>query len=173
MHRAAPLAVAVVVAVLALVALAATAVARTVDVPTRLAAAIPKAHDSDVPVLLPATMNLDYDKSGKLYAGGSGSKRKGSYVLSLGGAKGCSAGACFLASFTGEQGQPLGFKATISLALGMKGAYNPLSCGASCSPPSIQWVQKGVRYEIQAKALGGRKAFISMANSAILAGNRK
>jgi hypothetical protein len=30
-----------------------------------------------------------------------------------------------------------------------------------------------VRYEIQAKALGGRRAFIAMADSAIRAGNRK
>jgi hypothetical protein len=61
----------------------------------------------------------------------------------------------------------------VKLALGMKGHYQPLSCGASCSPPSIAWIQKGVRYEIQAKALGGRKAFVAMANSAINNGNRK
>ena len=67
----------------------------------------------------------------------------------------------------------MGHKSTnVSLALGMKGYYKPLSCGGSCSPPSIQWIQKGVRYEIQANALGGKKAFISMANSAINHGNR-
>jgi hypothetical protein len=54
----------------------------------------------------------------------------------------------------------------------MKGYYQPLSCGASCSPPAIAWIQKGVRYEIQANALGGKKAFISLANSAIRNGNR-
>jgi hypothetical protein len=54
----------------------------------------------------------------------------------------------------------------------MKGYYKALSCGASCSPPSIAWIQKGVRYEIQAKALGGKQAFVAMADSAITAGNR-
>ena len=84
----------------------------------------------------------------------------------------CGGNACFLASFTAKEGEPLGFKANVTLARGIRGAYKPLSCGASCSPPSIIWIQGGVRYEIQAKALGGRRAFVQMANSAIRAGAR-
>ncbi|MET0447246.1 MAG: hypothetical protein ABW004_02520, partial [Aeromicrobium sp.] len=82
--------------------------------------------------------------------------------------------ACFLAEFFAAKGAKLGYKATnVKLALGMKGYYKASSCGASCTPPSIIWIEKGVRYEIQAKALGGKKAFVAMANSAINAGNRK
>jgi hypothetical protein len=68
----------------------------------------------------------------------------------------------------------LGYKTTnVTLAHGLKGHYQPLSCGASCAPPSIAWIQRGVRYEIQAKALGGRKAFVAMADSAIAHGDRR
>jgi hypothetical protein len=161
--------------VLAFVALTALAAARTVDVPTRLSAVIPKAHDAGLVVLLPDIINLDYQSTGKVYAQGDGDKRLGTYTLALSGAKDCGgANACFLAEFLGAKGAKLGYKTTnVKLALGMKGHYQPLSCGASCSPPSIAWVQKGVRYEIQAKALGGKKAFVKMANSAITTGNRK
>ena len=55
-----------------------------------------------------------------------------------------------LAYFSGTKGgKPYGpRKAT--LANGRKGRYNPLSCGGSCSPPSITWKERGVVYEIQA-----------------------
>lgn len=160
---------------LAFVLLCAVAVARTVDVPTRLSAVIPEAHDSGLVVLLPSTINLDYGKSGKLYAEGDGDKKLGTYAMQLSAVKDCGgANACFLVEFSAAKGTKLGYKTTnVKLALGMKGYYQPRSCGGSCSPPSIQWIQKGVRYEIQAKALGGKKAFVSMANSAINAGNRK
>jgi hypothetical protein len=160
---------------LAFVLLCAVAVARTVDVPARLGAVIPEAHDSGLVVLLPSRMNLDYESGGKIYAEGDGDKRLGTYALQLSGAKGCGgANACFLADFLGAKGAKLGYKTTnVKLALGMKGYYKAGSCGASCSPPSIAWIQKGVRYEIQAKALGGKQAFVAMANSAINAGNRK
>jgi hypothetical protein len=158
---------------MAFVLLCAVAAARTVDVPTRLASVIPAAHDSGLVVLLPTSMNLDY--GGKVYADGDGDKRLGTYTMELSGAKGCGgANACFLAEFLGAKGAKLGYKTTnVKLALGMEGYYKALSCGASCSPPSIAWIQKGVRYEIQAKALGGKQAFVAMANSAITAGNRK
>jgi hypothetical protein len=154
--------------------LASGASASTIDVPAQLGSALGKAQRSGLVVLLPSKMNLDYKAGGKLYAAGSGSAKRHSYDLSLSGAKNCGgATACFLADFSASKGAPLGFTTNVKLALGMKGHYKPLSCGGSCSPPSIQWVQKGVRYEIQANALGGRSAFVSMANSAIRAGNRK
>ena len=150
------------------------AAAQTVDVPSRLSSVLPDAQRAGIVVLLPSKINLDYRSGGKIYTDGEGDKRHGRYELELSGAKGCGGSdACVLAEFTGEKGRPLGHKSTnVSLALGMKGYYKPLSCGGSCSPPSIQWIQKGVRYEIQANALGGKKAFISMANSAINHGNR-
>ncbi|MDA0184601.1 hypothetical protein OJ997_30140 [Solirubrobacter phytolaccae] len=154
--------------------LASTASARQVDVPKRLGSdAIARAHDSSLVVLLPSRINLDYD--GELFADGEGDAHEVAYSLTLSGAEDCNgANACFLAEFKGEDGAALGYKRTnVKLALGMKGYYKPSSCGASCSPPSIQWIQKGVRYEIQAKALGGKAAFITLANSAIKNGNRK
>jgi hypothetical protein len=148
--------------------------ARVVDVPTRLSAAIPKAHDSGLVVLLPSRMNLDVSSGTRIFAEGEGEAQDAEYSLSLSGARDCDgANACFLAEFQGEKGKTLGFRTNVALALGMRGAYRGLSCGGSCSPPSIQWVQKGVRYEIQAKALGGRAGFVRMANSAIRNGNRK
>jgi|tagenome__1003787_1003787.scaffolds.fasta_scaffold20723049_2 hypothetical protein len=155
-------------ALLVSLATAPAAQAKTVDVPRLLRSSIPKARGGGVPVLLPARMNLDY--SGRTYAGGGGGNDE--YALFLDARPHCGGNACFLASFTAKEGDPLGFKVNVTLARGIKGAYKPLSCGASCSPPSIMWIQGGVRYEIQAKALGGRKAFVRMANSAIRHGRR-
>jgi hypothetical protein len=152
--------------------MASSALARTVNVPDLLGAEIPSAAAIDVPVLLPSRANLDIDTATKVYP--DGKAKRGSYDLTLAGAADCGgANACFLAEFTAKRGAKLGYTTTnVRLALGTKGVYRGLSCGASCSPPSITWIQKGVRYEIAAKALGGRKAFVTMANSAIRAGNR-
>jgi hypothetical protein len=147
---------------------AAPAAAKTIDVVDTIGAKMPSAQRADLPVLVPAKMNLDYD--GKVYA--TSSTRRGEYGISLAATARCGGNACFLAQLSADRGQSLGVKRNVRLANGIRGAYVPLSCGASCSPPSIQWIQKGVRYEIQAKALGGKKAFVAMANSAIRAGNR-
>ena len=148
--------------------------AQSVDVPSVLNPVLPKARSAGIAVLLPSRINLDYRSGGKLYSDGSGSEKRGEYELELSGAKGCGGSdACFLAGFTGEKGRPLGYRTNVSLALGLRGYFKPLSCGGSCSPPSIQWIEKGVRYEIQANALGGKSAFVAMANSAISSGNRR
>jgi hypothetical protein len=149
---------------------AAPAAAKTVDVVDTVGSKLPSSEKTGFPTLLPAKINLDYD--GKVYV--DATARKGEYGIGFSGAPDCGgANACFLALFSANKGQPLGYKSNVKLANGVKGAYKPLSCGGSCSPPSIQWVQKGVRYEIQAKALGGKKHFVAMANSAIRAGHRK
>lgn len=157
-------------------ALAATASARTVDVVRLLGPEIPDAGAIDVPVLLPSSIDLDYGAGRTIVGEAVGARPgvKGRYDLTLSATRGCGgASACFLAEFTGRRGAKLGYRSTnVKLALGMKGRYTPISCGASCAPASIAWVQKGVRYEIQAKALGGRAAFVRSANSAIRAGNR-
>lgn len=157
-------------------ALAATASARTVDIVRLLGPEIPDAGAIDVPVLLPATINLDYG-AGRMIVGEAVGVRpgvRGRYDLTLSATRDCDgASACFLAEFTGRRGAKLGYKTSnVRLALGMKGHYEPIHCGASCAPASIAWIQKGVRYEIQAKALGGRAGFVKAANSAIRAGNR-
>jgi hypothetical protein len=51
----------------------------------------------------------------------------------------------------------------------------PLSCGASCSPPQIDFVTHGVRYTIQANlktSRGDRAALVQAAQAAIAAGPR-
>jgi hypothetical protein len=53
----------------------------------------------------------------------------------------------------------------------VRGVYRPLSCGASCSPPSIAWVQRGARYDMQVRVDATksreRAAMVALANSAI------
>ena len=63
----------------------------------------------------------------------------------------------------------------MTLAKGRQGRYQPLSCGASCSPPSISWKERGVTYTIQAKVVGkqtDRALLVKMANEAIRQGPR-
>lgn len=61
------------------------------------------------------------------------------------------------------------------LANQITGYFKPLSCGASCSPPSIEWLSEGILYEIQADA-GSRRTekrrLITLADSAIKNGPR-
>src|SRR3954468_8782316 len=97
-------------------ATATVAEAKTVDVPRLLRTSIPKARNGGVPVLLPSRANLDY--SGRTYAGGGGGND--SYALFLDARPRCGGNACFLASFTGEEGKPLGFKTNVSLARGVR-----------------------------------------------------
>jgi hypothetical protein len=153
-------------AIAALLALAPAATAKTYDVPTELGGLVGSvAKKTDVGVRVPAKIDLDYD--GAVYAFGSGTKR--SFEFSLAGAPDCGgANACFLASFTGEKGGTPAFKRHFPLARGITGYYKPLTCGGSCSPPLIQWIQKGVLYSIQAKVEGNaQKAMTRAANGAI------
>lgn len=125
---------------------------------------------TDVPIRVPARMNLDY--GGQVFGGGSGSKRR--YDLTLDAAEECGANVCMLASFSGERGGRPAFRRKVALARGITGYYKPLTCGGSCSPPMIQWKQRRVLYSIQAKVgVGGRakqrRAMVRAANSAIRA----
>jgi hypothetical protein len=126
-----------------------------------------------VAVLLPATATLDIGRSTHLFTSASVSRSRGAWGLSLSPVKNCGADACFLAEFSGAKGQRLGYATTnVALARGLRGYFKPISCGGSCSPASIQWIEHGVRYEFQANALGGRREFVAMADSAIRAGDR-
>jgi hypothetical protein len=157
-------------AALITLALAPSAHAKVIDVPRTVRAVLPDARDGGVPVLLPSRMNLDFSGSRTYVTGGGGNDQ---WDIEMAGARNCGgANVCFLASFTGEEGKALGFRTNVKLARGLRGYYKPLTCGGSCSPPLIAWKQRGVRYQIQAKALGGRRAFVAMANSAIRNGGR-
>lgn len=160
---------------LALLLLAAPAAARTrnVDLPRLFHHQIAEIHRADgvAPVLLPQTMPSDFRRH---YP--SGGTEGGDWFLSIGAVRDCGgATACFVASFSGQRGErPVG-RIRVRLRGGRTGYFKALSCGASCSPPSVEWVQRGVLYAIQAN-VGTRRTekriLLRMANSAIKHGPR-
>jgi hypothetical protein len=123
------------------------------------------------PVLLPRSLPLD---ARHLYPSGGPSGKR--YDLEIGALKNCGgANACFVGDFTAAPGTSVfGNKVTVKGAT--KAGFHPLSCGASCSPPQIQFVVAGITYTIQANlkktAKGDRGTLISAAESAISAGPR-
>jgi hypothetical protein len=161
-------------AVAALLVVPAPAAARPIDhdIPAAFADVLPTVKaKTKVPVLLPDRMPYD---DGELFASGSGRRR--AWELSLAGAPDCGgANACFVASFTARKGgRPFGSR-KVRLRGGRAGRFQPLSCGASCSPPSISWRQHRAVYAIQAKVgtkTTERRILVRMANQAIRAGRR-
>ena len=160
------------VALIAAAAAPAAASARSYDVPAQFAKVLPrvKAH-TRVPVLLPDRMPYE---DAKLYASGSGHRR--AWELSLAAAPGCGgATACFVASFWAQKGgRPSGTR-RVTLRGGRVGWFRPLSCGASCSPPTISWSEHKAAYWIQANVGSQsteRRILVRMANEAIHAGRR-
>src|SRR3954470_17610616 len=157
---------------LAAAALVAAAPTQDVDVPAALADQIADAKArSDVPVRLPAKMTVE---QGQLF--GSGTARRRSWAMGLDAAPDCGgANACFVASFTGKRGgTPFG-QTRVRLRGGRTGRFTPLSCGASCAPPQIQWKMGSTLYTIQARVgtkSTERRMLVRMANSAILHGPR-
>ena len=126
---------------------------------------------TSIPILLPDSMPSDYDA---LYPSGFGSRRE--YSIGLGAVQDCGgATACFVADFSGRRGgKPFG-RGKVTLTGGRHGRYQPLSCGASCSPPSISWKQGGATYSIQANVgtqKTSRRILVKMANEAIKHGPR-
>ena len=91
--------------------------------------------------------------------------------LQVGAVENCGgATACFIASFSArERGRPFGPR-RVELARGRVGRFKPLTCGASCAPPTIEWRERGATYRIEAKFRG--RQVIRMANSAIRNGPR-
>jgi hypothetical protein len=162
--------IALLLAAAAALTLAAPASARPYDVPAELGGVLRTiATRTDIPVRVPASLNLDYD--GTLYSHGVTARR--SWTLGLDSRPDCGqASACFMAIFTGERGQRPAFRRTVALARGITGYYKPQTCGGSCSPPMIQWRQRRVLYTIQAVvgAAGAgpqRAEMVRAANSAI------
>lgn len=122
------------------------------------------------PVLLPRSMPLD---STRMVPTG-GAQRSG-YDLEIGDVKHCGdATACFVAAFTASTGGKV-FGRRVTVPGATRAGFVPLSCGASCSPPQIDFVWHGVRYTIQANLKtrqSDRAALIAAAQSAISAGPR-
>jgi hypothetical protein len=124
-----------------------------------------------VPILLPDSIPSDIEP---LFPSGGGSEKE--YSIGLAAVEDCGgATACFVADFSAQRGgRPFGPR-TATLANGRKGRFKPLTCGASCSPPSIAWKERGVTYTIQANVgdkRSERRILVRMANQAIRRGPR-
>jgi hypothetical protein len=146
--------------------------AHDADLNALFARALPRVKaKTQIAVLLPDAMPTDIDP---LYPDAFATRR--SYEFDLGGAPDCGgATACFEAEFSGiKGGTPFGMR-RVSLARGRHGRFKPLTCGASCSPPSVSWKERGATYTIQAN-VGNRRTerriLVKMANEAIRRGPR-
>ena len=152
---------------LAVLAPAAGGATRSIDIPRLFSKQIDRAHArSDVPVLLPSTLRSDFRRH--VPDGTAGAK---GWRFDIGAVRDCNqATACFIAEFKGvRDGKPSG-RRTIRLNRGRTGYYTRGSCGASCTPPSIEWRERGALYSIQAKV--ARRELVRMASSAIRNGPR-
>jgi len=156
------------IAMLGLIAPAAPAATRDVDLPDLFSAQLERARErTEVPILLPQTLRSDFERHFP-----AGRSRAASWRFDIGAARGCRrATACFVAEFSGVRGARPSASRKVGLARGRSGRFRPLSCGASCSPPSIEWRERGTLYTIQAK-VSGRRPLVRMANSAIRNGPR-
>ena len=124
-----------------------------------------------IPVLLPSQLTTEHRR---LYSEGRG--RTNRYEFEIGAVKNCgTATACYVAGFRARRGGKPSATRKVELADDRTGYYQPTRCGASCGAPSIEWVQGGVLYEVEAK-LGTRrtekKILTRLANSAIRNGKR-
>jgi hypothetical protein len=126
---------------------------------------------TSLPILLPDAMPSDYEA---LYPSGAGGRKE--YSIGLAAAPDCGgANACFVADFSARKGGAPYGRGKVTLTGGRHGRFQPLSCGGSCSPPSISWKQRGVTYEIQANVgtkRTERRILVKMANEAIAHGPR-
>jgi hypothetical protein len=152
---------------LAVGAPAASAATRSIDLPALFATQLQRARvQTEVPLLLPQTMNSEFRRH---YP--TGRARPSAWRFDIGAAPDCNeATACFVAEFKAvRDGRPTG-RRTIRLNRGRTGYYRPLSCGASCAPPSIEWRERHALYSIEAKV--AKRELVRMANSAIRNGPR-
>jgi hypothetical protein len=155
-----------------LLLLPAVAPAKTLDLTTLFEEVLPEVDDrTEVPVLLPQRYRSDSEGN---FPSGEGRRR--GYTLSIAAGEGCGgATACFVAGFGAQRGEDPHYTREVRLTGGRTGYFKPLTCGASCSPPAIEWVQDDVLYWIQAHAGTKRqekKRLRKMANSAIRHGAR-
>ena len=129
--------------------------------------------DSGLDVYLPSHMRV-FTKARRVK--GVGTAENDFYDLELGIGSRCNgANACFIGNFTGTRGAKPAFARKARLTGGRTGYWKGITCGASCSPAEIQWVENGVLYSVATKAVGVKKekgTLVKLANSAITAGPR-
>jgi hypothetical protein len=146
---------------------------RTVSVPGAFHSLIPSVkRKSGIAVLLPSRIRV-YTGT-RVYPSGSGSR--GTWELGLAAAPRCGgANACVIAYFSARRGGRRDYRTRVRLRGGVTGYFKPLTCGASCSPPVIQFSRAGVLYDFAVKGLAERTeraSMIALANSALRAGPR-
>jgi hypothetical protein len=153
--------------ILLLAPAAARAATRAIDIPKLFATQLQRAHaQTAVPILLPETMRSDFKHHFP-----EGRARPGAWRFDIGAARGCDgANACFVAEFSGVRGRSPSAPQTLRLARGRTGYFQPMRCGASCSPAYVEWRERHALYRIQAKFR--RNEIVRMANSAIRNGPR-
>jgi hypothetical protein len=134
----------------------------TTEIPIRLPSEIPLTDNDELPIYVEAEADAD---SYQIYL---------SLAPNCRGATACSYGF-FAARRTSDDdyyGVGEEFQESIPLDNGLTADFNPMMCGASCSPPVIEWSQEGVRYRIALKGVSGDDAealdsLQALANSAI------
>lgn len=175
-HRAVLAAAAVAAAVpLAASAAQAQAAVRTVKPPTAFAKQLAgiKRH-TRLAVLLPDTVRIEVPRGHGIEAKWESNRTSWSLALGIGPRCG-GANACFVGSFTAERGARPAFRRKVRLHGGVTGYFKPVSCGASCSPPELQWRRGSVLYDLQFRAAGKGSdlaKLTAMADSALAAGPR-
>lgn len=138
-----------------------------VALPPIIAKQIVSAKRSGISVLVPSTIGAGLPAS---HLFGSGGRSGKGYDIQLAAAPGCDdANACFVAELWGGSGK-LDLRTRVALTKGISGAFRASSCGASCAPATIEWLEYGSRYTIQ--FMGSRATLVALANSAIAAGPR-
>jgi hypothetical protein len=130
-------------------------------------------QQTGVPILLPSEL-FGRQPGERIYVSGIGETN--GYKIKLESVPNCrGTNTCFIGYFGAERtASTPSSDQGVRLARGITGYYTPLSCGGSCSPPSISWMHKGVLYSIQMRvsrdASEAKATMIRLANSAIEAG---
>ena len=148
---------------------AVAATPKQVNVPAKFAGSFARVKQkSGIDVRIPSRLRGPV-KPSRIF--GDAFARKGKYRLELGVTRQCNgSNACFVAAFFGEKGGTITNGTALALHGGVTGYYAQGGCGASCAPNSIEWMQGGVRYEIQFK--NSKRSLKRLANQSIDAGPR-
>lgn len=132
---------------------------------------------ANAPILLPSKLPSSVNENEIHFVGGEG--KSDGWEISLYYKEGCG-DACFVGYFEAKRDGKVSrdeVDRVVRLVNGISGYYTARSCGASCAPPQINWMDKGVMYTIQFKVNNRTKKHdeaevIALANSAIQGGAR-
>lgn len=150
-------------------------IAKIAQKPTSPAVLVPTRVRAYLATVCDPAKNLRASGLPKCVFGSGGATKKG-YDLELGYGRCGGANACFVAAFLADRGGTPSAKKKTGLLKGLTGYWRDISCGASCSPAEIEWVEDGVLYTIQYKGVlrnGVKKTLVGLADSAIGAGPRR